>query len=692
MRSKYYKEEENKGFIKTHYFRKIDTEKIDKKLISLENNFNGDDVYLDIVIHDKERNNFDFFLMRITESSSVNNSLDAWNHIDITNIYNYILYDNKYCSDIINEKKGYLILKLKYTNENNIITSYFKVHCRNTKWENDKKVWHIPLFYIFEMSKLTLFLGGTVSDTVLYYLCKLFHHFSSIKNVNSNVKMNELSKDQLIKTDEICDTTHKEKKNNDDDNTDNYHNNKNNKNNVSKDCNKNTTNEISFNLDIFIKENKLNFIEYIKNVRMFRIEHIIINNIVKGDTMYIKIIPYNEDIVTKIKQTNFIQWNRTENILLIKKSNFKNFYINIIKGFNFKLCSYYDYFKLFRQKIMENDSKSLKGNFSVTTNITINTEYLSKKFNKRKMDFHNIEEEITDKGNVLKHSKKKKKYKNEFGYESTDSCNSDELSNNVDSSYYEGRELVNKIKLVGAANNYYKEVIYNKLHKIKHLRPPNYTYDPKGLITKNGAGTKGIEIFDMPSDINEWNKISFCIVPNEKKDIDLYDPKILCSLVSDVYLLKEKALDIILKNYKKWPEYTDVFWNTVCSENEFIVCNKNFNTRQKLAHDRLFNKQYFYIFNMESIKHSNYYNPLFLCKVLITLGEGILVQHPYDAEYIIISNSNDFNAIQFYNYLHEKKKKKKLPLFVTPKFIYDCILNYSISYPSKNKNHFAFSS
>ncbi|SOV20502.1 conserved Plasmodium protein, unknown function [Plasmodium sp. DRC-Itaito] len=924
MRSKYYKEEENKGFIKTHYFRKIDTEKIDKKLINLENNFNSEDVYLDIVIHDKERNNFDFFLMRITESSSVNNSLDTWNHIDITNIYNYILYDNKYCSDILNEKKGYLILKLKYTNENNIITSYFKVHCRNTKWDNDKKVWHIPLFYIFEMSKLTLFLGGSVSDTVLYYLCKLFHHFSSIKNVNANLKINELPKEQFIKAEETCDTTNKEKNNNHDENTDANHNNNDHDNNIDvqvncikqdglypndirnsspkvvlekkndsnykngihydntiksevnnlndvlrvnhmhaqqkegeqswiennrmnnlqnikneeiniiekdlalkrnsdvsykekkirndddRNCNtdddthygynddnyydyddscdnengnsdnkngnsdnknyncdnknyncdnkngnsdyknyncdnknyncdnknyncdnkngnsdyknyncdnknlscnsnnvscsmqekkilkesdKNGEKEITFNFDIFIKDNKLNFIDYIKNVRMFRIEHIIINNIVKGDTMHIKIIPYNEEIVTKIKQMNFIQWNRTENILLIKKNNFKKFYMNIIKCFNFKLCSYYDYFKLFRQKIMENDSKSLKGNFSVTTNITINTEYLSNKFNKRKMNFHNIEEENIEKTNIKKNLKKKKKYKSGLtGYESTDSCNSDELSHNVDSSYYEGRELVNKIKLVGAANNYYKEVIYNKLNKIKHLRPPNYTYDPKGLITTNGAGTKGIEIFDMPSDINEWNKISFCIVPNEKKDIDLYDPKILCSLVSDVYLLKEKALDIILKNYKKWPEYTDVFWNTICSENEFIICNKNFNTRQKLAHDRLFNKQYFYIFNMESIKHSNYYNPLFLCKALITLGEGILVQHPYDAEYIIISNSNDFNAIQFYNYLHEKKKKKKkLPLFVTPKFIYDCILNYSISYPSKNKNHFAFS-
>ncbi|SCQ12585.1 conserved Plasmodium protein, unknown function [Plasmodium gaboni] len=214
MRSKYYKEEENKGFIKTHYFRKIDTERFDKKLINLENNFNSEDVYLDIVIHDKERNNFDFFLMRITESSSVNNSLDTWNHIDITNIYNYILYDNKYCSDILNEKKGYLILKLKYTNENNIITSYFKVHCRNTKWDNDKKVWHIPLFYIFEMSKLTLFLGGSVSDTVLYYLCKLFHHFSSIKNVNANLKINELPKEQFIKAEETCDTTNKEKNNN----------------------------------------------------------------------------------------------------------------------------------------------------------------------------------------------------------------------------------------------------------------------------------------------------------------------------------------------------------------------------------------------------------------------------------------------------------------------------------------------
>ncbi|SCQ12579.1 conserved Plasmodium protein, unknown function [Plasmodium gaboni] len=131
--------------------------------------------------------------------------------------------------------------------------------------------------------------------------------------------------------------------------------------------------------------------------------------------MHIKIIPYNEEIVTKIKQMNFIQWNRTEKYIIIKKNNFKKFYMNIIKCFNFKLCSYYDYFKLFRQKIMENDSKSLKGNFSVTTNITINTEYLN------------------------------------------------ELSHNVDSSYYEGRELVNKIKLVGAANNYYKEVIYNKI-------------------------------------------------------------------------------------------------------------------------------------------------------------------------------------------------------------------------------------
>lgn len=84
-----------------------------------------------------------------------------------------------------------------------------------------------------------------------------------------------------------------------------------------------------------------------------------------------------------------------------------------------------------------------------------------------------------------------------------------------------------------------------------------------------------------------------------------------------------------------------------------------------------------------------------MCKTLIKLGEGILVSDPIDADYVIIHNSEDSNAINFYTslqetYKNQKKKKKKLPLFVTPSFIYDCILNYSVSYPSKSKNHFCF--
>ncbi|SCA48244.1 conserved Plasmodium protein, unknown function [Plasmodium ovale] len=678
MLSRYYKGEEDSGFIRTHYFKKIEVENVDKNLLNLEKMFPNDDIFLDIHINEKENNNFDFFLNNIVEES-VTNYLKTWSIIDVSNIYNYILYDNKYCTDVINDKKGYLILKLKYTNENKIITSYFKVNCRNAKWENEKKLWHIPLFYIFEMVKLTLFLGGSVSDTVLYHLCKLFNHFSSIKNV-ATAKMYELGRDEIQGGDRHMETQKwggnqgietkngKEGKNEESCKL---------RSDKSMNSTKGTpiqgsTVEREYNFDVFVKHNKNQFIDYIKNVKMFKIEHIIINNIVNSDTMHVKILPYNEGIIKKIKEVNLFQWDKMENIWIIKKANFKNFYINVIKYFDFKMCSYYDYYKFCRQKLIDNEGRSNKIDSTIT-----NLGNTKKKKKKRKI--------ITD----IRQNEKNCKHK--MCYDSTDSSCSDELSRNVDSSYYEGRELVNKIKLVGAANNYYKDIIYAKLNKIKNLRPPNYTYDPKGFITKNGAGTKGIEIYDMPSDTNEWNKISFCIVPDEKKNIDLYDPKILCSLVSDVYLLKERAIDIVLKKYNKWPEYTDILWNTICSENEFIVCNKNFNTRQKLAHDRLFNKQFFYIYNIESVKQSNYYDPLFLCKTLITLGEGNIVTDPLDAEYIIIYNSNDPNAIDFYNSLQQKNKKKKLPLCVTPNFIYDCILNCSISYPSKNKNHFSFS-
>lgn len=676
MLQKYYQSEEKDGSIRTHYFKKIETEKISKKLLELENMFQIEDMFLDMYINEKERNNFDFYINNILDDFSNNNNLEKWINIDISNVYNYIIYDNKYFNDVITDKKGYLILKLKYTNENKIITSYFKVNCRNAQWDNEKKVWYIPLFYIFEISKLTIFLGGTVSDLVLYYLCKLFHHFSSIKNVHNNSwnnKPNGLDQGKIENGDKIGkkndlknyrDNENPEKK--EDINKKITGQNENIKENKSLTQNndKKIEEKEEYNFETFVKKNKTQFIKYIKNVNIFKIEHIIINNVLKSDTLNIKILPYNEEIIKKIRETNLFQWDKEQNIWLVKKKNFKTFYVSVIKFFDYKICSYYDFYKFSKQKLVDSDLGKINMNSSSDQKEII-----------KKRNYDNC------KGNISQEIINKKKKTNDkmcklkVYYENTDSSYSDELQPNVDASYYEGRELVNTIKLVGAANNYYKEIIYNKLNKIKKLKPPNYAYDPKGCMTKSGAGTKGIEIYDMPSDINEWNKISFCIVPNDyKKNLDLYDPKILCSLVSDVYMLKENAVDIILKKYNKWPEYSDVFWNNICAENEFIVNNKSFNTRQKLAHDRLFNKQYFYIFNINSIKQSNYYDPLFLCKTLIKLGEGILVSDPIDADYVIIHNSEDSNAINFYTSLQEtyknQKKKKKNFLYLLLQVLY----------------------
>ncbi|KMZ89241.1 hypothetical protein PVBG_03591 [Plasmodium vivax Brazil I] len=677
--AKYLKGEEDRGYVRTHYFKKVEGNNVQSNLARLEKMFLPDDIFLDVYINEKEKNNFDFYLNNlIDERRRTIDFLSSWTHIEVSNVYSYILYDNASCSNVMDERKGHLVLKLKYTNENKTITSYFKVHCRNVKWESEKKVWHIPIFYIYEMTKLTIFLGGTVSDTVLYYVCKLFSHFASARGVGGKAGgkpvIEQLSKPISEPPSKPPNETNVGEESEADPTT------------PSANLAANLANPANpanpanrYDQALFARRDKPGFVEHVAKSAMFAMQHIIVHNPVKGDSVQIKIVPYNEEVVRKMKELNLFHWDKAENIWTVKKTNFKIFHTSVIKGFDYKLCSYYDCYKFAKQRLVVEGGAYLGNTSSVT--------------------LANSKKGATQSGSLKRKRKApasetkqvKQNCQVNLCYESTDSSYSDELSHNVDASYYEGREQVNKIKLIGAANNYYRDIIYNKLNKLKHLKPPNFTYDPKGLITKNGAGTKGIEIYDMPSDINEWNKISFCIVPDEKEHVDLYDPKILCSLVSDVYMLKEKAIDLILKKFQRWPEYTDVYWNSICTENEFIVRNKNFNTRQKLAHDRLFSKQFFYIFNIGSVKQSNYYDALFLCKALITLGEGKIVKDPLDAEYIVVANCNDPNAVEFYNSLQgRQKKKKKLPLFVTPTFIYDCILNYSVSYPSKNKSHFSF--
>ncbi|CAA9986341.1 conserved Plasmodium protein, unknown function [Plasmodium knowlesi strain H] len=678
--AKYQKGEEDNGFIRTHYFKKVEGKNLDKNLVSLEKMFLPDDIFLDVYINEKERNNFDFYLNNlIDEKRRTTDFLTRWTNIEISNIYNYILYNNASCSNVMDDKKGHLVLKLKYTNENKTITSYFKVHCRNVKWDSENKVWHIPIFYIYEMTKLTIFLGGTVSDTVLYYVCKLFSHFASAREVGGQPTNRSTEQTINRSNDQPINRSNEHPINESISQTNVGETGREGPATPSSNQPTNLANPPNhYDVSLFSRKDKRGFVEHVAKSTMFAMQHIILHNPVRSDSVQVKIIPYNEEVVRKMKELNLFHWDKTENIWTVKKTNFKTFHTSVIKGLDYKLCSYYDCYKFAKQQLLVEGGSSL-GNTSIVTLAT------SKK-GENKISSLKRKRKLPD----IQMKKTKQNCNLNICYESTDSSYSDELSHNVDASYYEGREQVNKIKLIGAANNYYRDIIYNKLNKLKHLKPPNFTYDPKGLITKNGAGTKGIEIYDMPSDINEWNKISFCIVPDEKEHVDLYDPKILCSLVSDVYMLKEKAIDIILKKFQRWPEYTDVYWNNICTENEFIVRNKNFNTRQKLAHDRLFSKQFFYIFNIGSVKQSNYYDALFLCKALITLGEGKIVKDPLDAEYIVVANCNDPNAVDFYNSLQGKQKKKKLPLFVTPTFIYDCILNYSVSYPSKNKSHFSF--
>lgn len=662
MFSKCYKAEEKDGFIRTCYYRMIPNEKIEKNLIDLKNVYSEKGAYLDMYLEQKELNNFDFYLNQILDTS-VTNYLEEWEEVQLSNMYNYILYDNDSGNDIFRFKKGYLELKLDYMEETKIISSYFKTNCRNVKWEGEKKVWHIPLFYLYDITKLTLYIGGKVSDMVLFHLFKLFSHLRSVTEIN----MKEPKKPDQPTTVVSSSSPHQEKtlqanSSNEQTNGTNELKKQENGTNIKKESTK-----VKISFIQFIKEYKTQFINQVNNQTVFKFEHIIIINCVKTSAVRIKLIPYNEEVISKFKEHAIAKWDKAENIWTLQKVNFKSFYTDIIQFFKFKLCSHYDYYKMNTQKLLEYASVNILKRKNMTiSNETKNTASSTSAYPSKR----------------VKHE--------EYYDSSSDSCNSEKLSKHVDSSFHEGRESVTKIKLIGAAKDMnYEERIYDKLKDVKKLKPPNCSLDTKGAITRDGAGTKGVEILRLPADIYEWNRISFCVVPNKEEYINLYDPKILCSLVSDVYLLKEKAIDIILKG-GEWPENRSKYGADVFSKNEFIVRNKNFNTRQNLAHDRLFQKNLFYIFDLESVALSNYNNGLFLCKSLITLGEGKFVTDPLDSDYIVVENSEDKKAIHFYKSLLKQKKRSELPCFVTPKFIYDCVLDHAVLAPSENKKHFAF--
>ncbi|KAK2195269.1 bifunctional BRCT domain superfamily/BRCT domain [Babesia duncani] len=259
---------------------------------------------------------------------------------------------------------------------------------------------------------------------------------------------------------------------------------------------------------------------------------------------------------------------------------------------------------------------------------------------------------------------------------------------------------VSKILLTVAAEKDHFDRLVQKVQRVvETISAPTSSISASGKIVMGGAGTGGIEFIESPRDLEIWNKMSICIVPNETKGqipVNQYNCNLLASLVGEVFIIKEKAIDHLLANYKQWPGPNDQVdytrWNEMLVKNE-PKCwgGETFDGRQRLAQSRLFCDEDFYIQGSQENVH------VLQCQLLIKLGNGKITTDPKDAEYVIITDAKSLEAADLYKRFGCNDEDKiaathgaRHSTLVTPKYIYDCILQWQLQRPQHCHGHYAF--
>ncbi|UKK02378.2 hypothetical protein MACK_001737 [Theileria orientalis] len=259
-------------------------------------------------------------------------------------------------------------------------------------------------------------------------------------------------------------------------------------------------------------------------------------------------------------------------------------------------------------------------------------------------------------------------------------------------------EFVTKLIITSAAKDGHLQRLADKLQTVvKKILPPKSSISSSGKVIMGGAGTAGIEFVQTPSDFNTWNQVSMCIVPDEEDSqipVDKYDQNLLASLIGDVFIVKESAIDYLLNNFEVWPGPHDSVnytrWSFMINKCE-PKCwgGVDFDGRQSLAQTGLFDDEDFYISGTN--KESQY------IRMLILLGCGNIVNDAKDAEYVIITDKELPEASELYKKFGNNDEDEianthgaRHSTLVTPKYIYDCILEWKLKRPSNYEGHMAF--
>ena len=165
--------------------------------------------------------------------------------------------------------------------------------------------------------------------------------------------------------------------------------------------------------------------------------------------------------------------------------------------------------------------------------------------------------------------------------------------------------------------------------------------------------------------------------------MNVYHPKLLLSIVSNVMIVSEGMIDYLGKK-NSWPD------NSFETRFELVKELPSLESRLYIS-EGIFCKTKLFIVGPPGNNHFK------LCSRLATLGNASFVQDPLLADYIIICDESDPNALKIKKSVPKKQASKVQnthgethSIQVTPKWVYDVVLDFTIIKPTSKRNHKAW--
>ncbi|KAL3127679.1 hypothetical protein CHM_6g3260 [Cryptosporidium hominis] len=498
--------------------------------------------------------------------------------------------DKSHCYLYIENKKDFFLkLQTKYDKE---IIHMIKTCIKGRKYDNENKLWLLPIDTLYESVRIVEFLGGTIDKNVLALL------------VNGN--KTDLDHELMFSTDEL-----------------------NNWKNLLPKSSQGTWYRLSIKFHLSI----LNEI-YRGNTERFKDHTFKLTFSKEGIDEH-----YHSELIKTLRNNKIsMKWDTNEKSWKIPIDQFTKVISTCRGSLEFYFSSIFDHivFKQAQEMIKNPNFQNKRKEYGLNNSIK-----------KKRLTVLESDEEET-----IRSSQR-------IRYDEDDDEENIDLGRN---------EQALILSCLGKDDHDNRRLEAKILNMIRNMKTPKH-------IDK-------IEFVLWPRHYKDWESISFLVL---SKDfiMNVYHPKLLLSIVSNVMIVSEGMIDYLTKK-NTWPN------NSFETKFELVKGLPSLESRLYIS-EGIFCKTKLFIVGPPGNNHFK------LCTRLATLGNASFVQDPLLADYIIICDESDPNALKIKKSVPKKQASKVQnthgethSIQVTPKWVYDVVLDFTIIKPTSKRNHKAW--